>query len=455
MFDIQTLRYHPVRMRWLYEQTKYKDLVNRVICIEQSNPGQTQSTASFLNIDHKIEDSFEELENHYKRWRFGKKHIVDLTNQHNHISLLKPEDERFEVESDICRDEIYFHFGREVNGFDGFYAFWEEDTKSLAYALVGGGDCSDPDLSPEELAASFGPIFYGYLRAGENVVKDTIMESLGASDRISRQKYDSLTGAIKYMMSVLRHVHIMKGGMYSCWPGDAPGKYVSANLIAKRQKIKPNKGLEYRNAKEMKEITYNHLWSRGWPEILIIPKPQEEAPFLDVNKLHKLHERDDEMWRCAHQIIESERRMALEGQKSYQISKLYEAMREIFRSGYRTASRETPESIFHNKYGKDVEKALNEIGIAIYGDFSRNDKNDAYYVKNEDTTWGLYIEGYASPLKISSDRTINEMAELGFLFIDNGKAWATEKVEEHFAQNNLRYKRNNYTNFLWSENSEQ
>lgn len=448
MFDIQTLRYHPIRMRWLYEKTKYKDLVSRVIYIEQNKPGQTQSTASFLNIDHKIEDSFEELENHYKRWRFGKRHIVDLTNQHNHISLLKPEDERFEVESDICRNEVYFHFGREVNGFDGFYAFWEEDTKSLAYALVGGGDCSDPDLSPEELAASFGPIFYGYLRAGENVVKDTIMESLGAGDRISREKYDSLTGAIKFMMAVLRHVHIMKGGMYSCWPGDAPGKYVSANLIAENQNFKADGSIKYRNAEAMKEKTYSHLWDKGWPKIMILPKPhKKKTPFLNLKKLHSVHDRDDEMWRCAHHIIETERRMALEGQKNYPALNLYEAMIEIFKAGYRTATGEAPDFNIPDLYNEKLEEALNEIGIAIYGDVFRNDKNDVYYIKTKDTTWGLYIKGYKSPLKFVSDETINEMAQLGYLVIDSEMARATEKVEEHFCENNLRYRRMNYNNF--------
>lgn len=425
-FDIAALRYHPTRMRWLYECTHYGDFASATgERGRQIEGGNLLGTAAYLDIDGDVSDDLEALEGHYAKWLSSHgRTIIDLSNQFGHIRPLEEGDERFQVEASICEDATYFHFGRPVSGFDGFYAEYDADGRSLSFALVGGGNCSDPDAPPAELAVSFGPVFYGYLDTGPDIIGQVVRGSMSGDEEMPAAKLEAVRAGIMHMLAVLRHVHVMQDGLRGCWPGDAPA------LLSRRADISLTSGAE-RGVVPDGGVAEDMLWNRGWTKVEIMPVPgaADLVPDIDIDRLSNPKERTQEIARFARHVVETERRLGAEGHTESTTQNLTVAIEQAFLIGGRTRHTESP--FVDLITSEHTGNAAWMLGVAAYGKTPGAPVMDAHYRRAVNGRWRLWLHDDEMMVGAIAQAAVDEMERTGLVRISEGRARPTPRLERH------------------------
>lgn len=423
MIDQMALRYHPIRMRWLYEQSVYGDHV--LYATDQANAiegGYLLGSAAFLDdIDNMVIDRLEGLEDHYHKWMRSSHAIIDLTNQMDYIQPLAEDDQRFAVEALVCEEETYFHFGQEVHGYEGFYAKYEPHKWGLSFALVSGGDCSDADLPEEELALSFSDVYYGFLGHGEDPIGQDIDSSTNEDENLSEEDEVRYVGAMRHMLAVLRHVHIMSGNMQKCWPGDAP-----ENLARRAEIIQAAKAGKREISSENSAIDI--LWARGWTEVQLMPVPGvcDVMPHPDVEKIEDEAERIREFQRFARHAVQLERRRGSEGGWEITSEVLSIALEQAFQLGARAGANQSPYlDLMTSQYASEAAWML---GIAAFGKTPGVPIQNARYVQRNDDRWQLWLDDDEMMIPSFSDEAIQEMHKIGLVRIAHCEAKPTARI---------------------------
>jgi hypothetical protein len=417
MFDQATLRYHPIRMRWLFEKSSYNAIVklHEQACEQieaEYGHGNTLGSIHYGDSvpDERTVDDFEALEIAYAKWLQGEmSRIFDLSNVANHISALPADDTRWGAEAAIpFEDAAYIHFGKEIHGFEGFYVSFDPNEQVLDYALVNGGHC-DPALNPMQAAVSFSDVVYGYIHRDDDVsqhIEDRIEEAY--SERRSQ-----VSKAIRHIISTLRFLAINYDFCYTVWPSDAPA------ILSRKQ--------ELTDAPFWNQTAENVLWSRGWTQVEVIPIPTENP--LSDNGIENAEKRKGEFLRYARSVIAAERNAALTGFNNIRTAeKLASTMEDIFHRGA-ISSKSGRAWLPCPKLTDEAIDAEVKLAIATFGKSPHAPELRSRYLRVKPDRWVLQIENETMDIASISEETIAELLTAGLVGLNGIEAYPTKLMK--------------------------
>lgn len=369
MFDTSSLRYHPTRMRWLYEQSAYAQVVRRW---EQA-PEMTRTmlgSAHFagLGLDDEALDQLEGLEDQFCVWRDSPNPLlIDLANVIDLVPELDEGDERFIPDAERFEEGAYVHFGRLINGYEGFYATFDKGDGELRYVLVTGGSC-DPGQTAQAAALGFADTFDGAITQGHDTV-DGQGQDRSISDEIRRRG----VAGVRHMLATISFINTHLEAFVPVVPADAPP------LLARQARLVTG---ENRTAFDM-------LWSRGWfeVEVMQIPGDAHSLPVLDMPDPSEDHEaRDAEFARFARHVISTHRGFAQQGISDHRADLgLAILLERAFQAGADSRDRGSPVLTLDRR--NDYGEAAWRLGIAAYGKSPGAPVLDAAYRRGTDERW--------------------------------------------------------------------
>lgn len=440
MIEVAALRYHPIRMRWLYEESDYSRIAKRYDAHSKhiyETQGHVNPLGSIHYGDRKVgedtADRFEGVEAAYLAWRNSEMaRIFDLSNVAHLIPDLNENDDRWIAEAKVFEDDAYIHFGRPIHGYDGFYVGYDEDKGQLRYTLVHGGTC-DPNLDPISAAETFTDVVYDFIISSERLQD----KAKTRSEEIDPSRAEEIAKAILHVAATLRFLATHYDSFLSVWPSDTPA------LLARKQELLQRKSYQ--------QTAEDVLWYRGWSQVEVMPLPHEPGyrPCLQWERLNTPAERLSEFHRYARHVIAQERGCALTGENeihtAYDLAYLLE---HVFSLG---ATKSDDPSAFDDNPEKSEAAAAAEdaLSIATYGKSPHAPVLQARYYRKTGGRWELQISGETIEVASVSDQVIDELASAGLVRLVGNEAYPSELLKDRHMHWTTSSRSAEYGQFNW------